>query len=113
MIQEVPFGELGHLDFWEQLVEIVDYARLFYRIVENVDYLDLLRANFEAYPFKPNDAPLHLAKDRFKGSADRRVIEIPEVQFGLYSTGDLTYCECKQERANRSPCWTPVDVVIE
>ena len=94
-------GELGHLYFWEQFVEAVDYAGEFSHCKANVDYLGLLRVNYEAYPLKPSDAPLHIAEDRFRGAADRRVIEIPDVQFGLYSTGDLIYCECKQERADR------------
>ena len=92
--------ELGHLDFWEQFVEAVDYAREFSRSKANVDYLGLIRVNYEAYPLKPSDAPLHIAEDRFRGAADRRVIKIPDVQFGLYSTGDLIFCECKQERAD-------------
>ena len=91
-------GELGHLDFWDQLIEAVDYAREFSRSKANVDYLGLLLSNYEAYPLKPIDAPLHIAEDRFRGAADRRVIEIPDIQFGLYSTGDLIYCECEQER---------------
>ena len=95
------FCELGHLDLWEHFVEAVDYAREFSSSKANVDYLCLHRANYEAYPLKPSDAPLHIAEDRFRGTADRRVTEIPGVQFGLYSTGDLIYCECKQERADR------------
>ena len=87
------FGDLGHLNFWEQFVEAVDYAREFSRCKANVDYLGLLRVNYEAYPLKPSDAPLHVAEDRFRGAADRRVIEIPDVQFGLYSNGDLIYSE--------------------
>ena len=99
--QKFHLGELGHLDFWEQFAEAVDYAREFSRYKANVDYLGLLRVNYEAYPHKLSDAPLHIAEDRFKGAADRRVIEIPDVQFGIYSTCDLIYCECKQERADR------------
>ena len=95
------FGELGHLDYREQFVQTVDYAREFSRSEANVDFLGLLRVNSEAYPHKPSDAPLHIAEDRFRGAADRRVIEIPDVQFGLYTTGDMIYCECKQERADR------------
>ena len=95
------FGELGHLDFWEQFVETVDYARELSRSKANVDYLGILRSNYEAYPLKSSDTPLHIAEDRFRGAADLRVIEIPDVPFGLYSTGDLIYCEYKQERANR------------
>ena len=64
-------GELGHLDFWEQLVEAVDDAREFARSMANFDYLGLLRVNYEAYPLKPSDAPLHIAEDRFRGAADR------------------------------------------
>ena len=94
------FGELGYLDFWEKFVEAVDYANESSRSKADVDYLGLLRANYEAYPLKPIDAPLHITEDRFRGAADRRVIEIPDVQFGLYSTGDLIYCECKQERVD-------------
>ena len=60
----------------------------------------------------PSDAPLHIAVDRFRGAADRRVIEIPDVQFGLFSTVDLIYCECEQERAYRFSFWTPVVVVV-
>ena len=44
---------------------------------------------------------MHIAEDRFRGAADHRVIEILDVQFGLYSTGDLIYCKCKQQRADR------------
>ena len=95
------FGELIHLDFWEQLVEAVDYARESSSSKANVDYLGLLRVNYEAFMLKPRDALLHIAEDRFRGAADRRVIVMPDVQFGLYSTGDLIYCECKQERADR------------
>ena len=95
------FVELVHLEFWEQTVEDVVYAREFSRSMANVEYLGLLRVNYESYPLKPSDAPLFIAEDRFMGEADRRVIEIPEVQFGFYSTGDLIYCECKQERADR------------
>ena len=95
------FGELDHLDFLEQFVEAVDYAREFSRCKAKVDYLGLLRVNYEGYPLKPSDASLHIAEDRFRGAADRRVIEIPDVQFGLYSTGDLIYCECKQKMADR------------
>ena len=69
--------ELGHLDFWELFVKTVDYAREFSRSEANVDYLGLLRNNFEAYPLKPSDALLHIAEGRFKVAADRRVIEIP------------------------------------
>ena len=99
--QKFHLGELGHFDFWEQFVEAVDYAREFLRCKANVDYLGLLRVNYEAYPLKPSDAPLHIAEDRFRGAADRRVFEIPDVQFGHYSTGGMIYCECKQERADR------------
>ena len=99
--KKLHFGELGHLDFWEQFVESVDYARESSRSEANVDYLGLLRVNLEAYPLKPSDAPLHIAEDRFRRAADLRVIEIPDAQFGLYSTGDLIYCECKQERDDR------------
>ena len=59
------------------------------------------QVNLEAYLHKPIDAPLHIAEELCNGVADRRVIELPEVQFGLYSSGDLTYCEYKQERADR------------
>ena len=83
------FGALGHHDFWEQFVEAVDYAKEFSRCKANEGHLGLLRFNYEAYPLKPSDAPLHIADDRFRGAADRRVIEISDVQFGLYSTIDL------------------------
>ena len=66
------FGELGHRDFWEQFVEAVDYAREFSRSKANADYLGLFLVNYEAYPIKPSDAPLHIAEDRFRGAADRR-----------------------------------------
>ena len=75
------FGELGHLDFWAQFVETVDYAREVSGSEANVDYFGLQRVNFEAYQLQPSDAPLHIAEDRFRGDADRRVIEIPDVQF--------------------------------
>ena len=88
------FGELSHLDLWEQFVEAADYAREFSHSKANVDYISLLRVNYEAYPLKPSDAHLHITEDRFSGAADHHVIEIPDVQFGLYSTGDLIYCEC-------------------
>ena len=32
---------------------------------------------------------------------DRHVIEIPDDQFRLYTTGDLIYCQREQERADR------------
>ena len=82
------FGELVHLDFWEQFVEAVDYVREYSRSTANVDYLGLLRVNYEVYPLNRSETPLHIAEDRFRGAADRRVIEIPDVQFGLYSTGE-------------------------
>ena len=90
------FLELGLLDFLEQFVEAVDYAREFSRRKANVDYLGLFRANDEAYQPKTSDAPLHIDEDRFKGASDRGVIEIPDVNFWLYSTGDLIYGECKR-----------------
>ena len=90
------FGELGHLDLWGQYVDAVDYAKEFSLSKANADYLGLLRVNYEVYPLKPSDAPLHIAVDRSRRAADRRVIEIPDVQFGLDSTGDLIFCECKQ-----------------
>ena len=80
------FGELSHLDFWEQFVETVDNAREVSGSEANVDYFGLLRANFEAYPPKPSDAPLLITEDRFSRAADRRVIEMSDVRFGLYST---------------------------
>ena len=95
------FGELGLLEFWEQFVETVDYTKEVSSSEANVDYLCLLRVSFGAYLPKASDAPLHIAEDRFRGAADRRVIETPDVQFGLYSNGDLIYCECKQVRADR------------
>ena len=48
--QKFHLGELGHLDFWEQFVEVVDYAREFSRCKANVVYLGLFRVNYEAYP---------------------------------------------------------------
>ena len=66
------FGELGYLDFWEQFVEADDYARVFSRSKANVDYLGLLRINYEAYPLRPIDAPMHIAEDRFRGVASSR-----------------------------------------
>ena len=69
--------------------------------VEYVDYLGLLCVYFEVYPLQPSDIPLHVAEDRFKEVADRRIIEIPDVQFGLYSIGVLIYCECEHDRADR------------
>ena len=48
--QNFHLGELGHLDFWEQFVEAVYYAREFSRCKGNVDYLGLLRVNYETYP---------------------------------------------------------------
>ena len=48
--QKFHLGELGHLDFWEQFVEAVDYVREFSRCKANVDYLGLLLVNYEAYP---------------------------------------------------------------
>ena len=52
--QKFHLGELCHLDFWEQFVEAVDYTREFFRCKANVDYLGLLRVNYEAYPLKPS-----------------------------------------------------------
>ena len=95
------FCELGYLDFWEQFIEAVDYAREFSISKANVHHLGLLRVNYEAYSLKPIDAPLHIAVDRFRGAADLHVIKIPDIQFRLYSTGDLIYCECEQERADQ------------
>ena len=60
------FVELGHLDFWEQFVEAVDYARESSCSKANVYYLGLLRVSYEAYPLKPSDAHLHIAEDRFR-----------------------------------------------
>ena len=80
------FGELGHL-------ETVNYTREASGSEANVDYLGLPWVDFEAYPLRPSDAPLHIAEDPIM-RADRRVIEIPDVQFGLYCTGDLIYFEC-------------------
>ena len=68
------FGELGHLDFWQQYVETFDYAREFSCSEANVNYLGLHRVNIEAYPPKSSDVPLHIAEDRFRGAADSRVI---------------------------------------
>ena len=67
------FGDLGLLDFWEQFVEIVDYAGKFFRCGDNIDYLGLLRVNFEAYPPMPCDAPLHIAEDRFRGKNEKKM----------------------------------------
>ena len=52
--QKFHLGEFGHLDFWEQFDEAVDYAREFFRCKANVDYIGLLRVNYEAYPLKPS-----------------------------------------------------------
>ena len=70
--QKFYFGEFGYLDFWEQFVEAVDYARECSSCKANVDYIGLLRVNYEAYPLKPSDAPLHIAEDRFRGVASSR-----------------------------------------
>ena len=91
------FDQLGHLEF----VETVVYTRNVSGIKANDDYIGLLRVNFEAYPLELSDAPLHIAEDRFRGATDRRFIEIPDIQFGLYSTGDMICCECKQVMADR------------
>ena len=95
------FGELAHLDFWEQFVETVDYAREASHSEANVDYLALLRNNSEVYPITSSDATPNIAEDRFRLAADRRVIVHRHDQLGLYSTGDLIFFECKQERADR------------
>ena len=39
---------------------------------------------------------MHLCTS-LRRAADRRVIEIPDVQFGIYSTCDLICCECTFE----------------
>ena len=54
--QKFYFGEFGHLDFLEQFVETVDYAREASGSEANVDYLGLRRVIFVAYPLKPSDS---------------------------------------------------------
>ena len=66
------FGELGHLDYWEKFAETVDYAREYSRCEANADYIGIPRTSIEAFQFKPSDAPLLIAEDRFRGAADRR-----------------------------------------
>ena len=94
-------GTFGHLEFWEQYVVTVNHAREVSSCEDHVDYLGLLWVYFEANPLQLSDTSLHIAEDRFRRATDRRIIEIPDVLFGLFSTGDLIYCECEQERANR------------
>ena len=94
--------KLGHPEFCEQYVETVDYAKDVFGSDAYVDYLGLPWVYFEAYPLSLSDTPLHIAEDRFRGAADRRVFEIRDVHFGLYSAGNHIYCECEQERADRS-----------
>ena len=106
-------GELGHLDFWEQFVEAVDYAREFSRCKANVDYFGLLRVNYEAYPLKPNDAPLHIAEDRLRGAPI-----VTSSRYRTFSSDSTPLAILSTASANRrgpigSPCWTPVDEVIE
>ena len=81
-------GKLGNLKFWEQYVKTVNHVS---DREANVDYLGLHWAYFEAYPPELSDARLHINEDRFRIVADRRVIEIPDVQLGLSSDGDLIY----------------------
>ena len=82
-------------------VETVNYSRVVSGSETHIDYLGLPWVFLEAYQLQLNDTPLHIAEDRFRGAADRRVIEIADVQFILYSIGNLIYCECELERPDR------------
>ena len=92
-------GKLGHIEFWEQYVETVNHTREVSGSEAHIDYLGLPWVYFEAYPLQLSDTPMHIAEDQFRGAADRRVNVMPDVQFRLYSTGNLIYCMCKHERA--------------
>ena len=94
-------GKLGHIEYLVQYVATANHAREVVGSEAHIDYLCLPWAYFEVYPLKLNDAHLYIVEKRFRGAADRRVIEILDVQFRLFSTGNLIYCECEQERAYR------------
>ena len=95
-------GKLGHLEFWEQYVETVTHASDASSSEAHIDYLGLSRVYFKAYLLQLSDTPLHIDESRFRGAADRRVIEIPDAKFRQYSTDNLIYCEFEQERADRT-----------
>ena len=111
--QKIHLGKLGNLDFWEQFVEAVDYAREFSRCKANVDYLVLLRVNYEAYPLKSSDAPLHIAEDRFR---EPQIVASSRYQTFSSESTPLAIWSTASENGRGpigSPCWTPVDEVIE
>ena len=96
--RKLHLGKLGPLESWEQCA---DHSREYSGSEFHVDYLGFLGTHFEASPLQLSDSPLHISEVRFRVAADRRVIKIPDVQFRLYSTGDLIYRKCEQERADR------------
>ena len=68
-------SRLGHLDFWEQNVETVNHAREF-----SAARPTLIISIFPWFTSKPTriNTVKHISEDRFRGAADRRVIEIYE-----------------------------------
>ena len=69
---------------WEQYVETVNHMGEVSCSEAHIDYLSLPWVYFEAYPLQ-RDTPLHIAEDRFRGTVDRRIIEIPVIEFRVYS----------------------------